>query len=617
MGVVYLAEDERLGRQVALKFLPPHAVFDETVLERFRIEARAASSLSHSGICTVFDIGDDDGTPYIVMEAIKGENLRDLISRGPMKVADVIDLSMQLADALEAAHSQGIIHRDIKPSNIIVGDRNRVKILDFGLAKLALPPSSGATGGETIHVDANTRQSADQQLTVPGSALGTFSYMSPEQARGEEVDARSDLFSLGTVMYEMATGTQAFGGSTPAVVFDALLNRAPPIIVERNALVPPRLEAIIGTAMEKDRELRYQHASDLVADLKRLRRDLDSSAHLAAASGLHVSPGAGEPGRQVPAPASASVAAAVSVASPSPASAALANAGRTPAWRYATLALGVSAAIVVALIVWSGRSGSSAPQTQASAAPVTGASPSQAQAPPAVAIEAAAKPPAPAATKPTAAATSTPQTTAGTRPPQPASPAAASASAPVVTIPAPGTPSAAAPSPALPTPAPPESPAPLPAVAPAANTPTAAPLPGVTPAPREVAAPAASTPTARAAASEPPPPAPPVDTDDMVIRRTIATYQAAIEKKDIALYRSVRPGLSAAEETRLRDSFRQVDAQQVAITIEDIHVDGRTATVRVSRQDTVVNAGRRQTQSSRQTLRLEKTGTSWIITELR
>ena len=615
MGVVYLAEDERLGRQVALKFLPPHAVFDETVLERFRIEARAASSLSHSGICTVFDIGDDDGTPYIVMEAIKGENLRDLISRGPMKVADVIDLSMQLADALEAAHSQGIIHRDIKPSNIIVGDRNRVKILDFGLAKLALPPSTDSTSGETIHVDANTRQSADQQLTVPGSALGAFSYMSPEQARGEEVDARSDLFSLGTVMYEMATGTQAFGGSTPAVVFDALLNRAPPIIVERNALVPPRLEAIIGTAMEKDRELRYQHASDLVADLKRLRRDLDSSAHVAAASGLHASPGPGEPGRHVPAPASVSVAAPVSVASP--ASTAPADAGRTPAWRYATLALGVSAAIVVALIVWSGRSGSSAPQTQASAAPVTGASLSEAQAPPAVAIEAAAKPPAPAATVPTAVSASTPQTTAGTRPPQTASPSAALTSAPVATLPAPGAPAAAAPSPTLPTPVPPESPAPLPAVAPAVNTPTAAPLPGVTPAPREVAAPAASTPTARAAASEPPPPAPPVDTDDMVIRRTIATYQAAIEKKDIALYRSVRPGLSAAEEARLRDSFRQVDAQQVAITIEDIHVDGRAATVRVSRQDTVVNAGRRQTQSSRQTLRLEKTGTSWTITELR
>src|SRR4029079_10518495 len=187
MGVVYLAEDERLGRQVALKFLPPESAASHQALQRFCVEARAASSLSHPGICAIYDIGDDDGTPFIVMEALKGENLRDRINRGPMKIGDLVDIGIQLADALEAAHAQGIIHRDIKPSNIFVGDKNRVKILDFGLAKLASGPM-GSSGG-----DASTHQTIVKQITIPGSALGTVSYMSPEQARGEDVDTRTDL----------------------------------------------------------------------------------------------------------------------------------------------------------------------------------------------------------------------------------------------------------------------------------------------------------------------------------------------------------------------------------------------------------------------------------------
>jgi serine/threonine protein kinase len=272
MGVVYLAEDGRLGRQVALKFLPPEATRDETTLERFRIEARAASSLSHPGICTVFDIGDDGGSPFIVMEALKGETLRDRIKRGPLKVPEVLDIGVQLADALEAAHSQGIVHRDIKPGNIFVGDKNRVKILDFGLAKLVQTANATAT------------MSVEDQLTMPGSTLGTVSYMSPEQARGEEVDGRSDLFSLGTVLYEMAAGVQAFGGSTPGAVIAAILIRPAPSIVERNAAIPPRLEEIIGRALEKDRELRYQHAGDLLADLKRLRRDIDINPSVSSLS---------------------------------------------------------------------------------------------------------------------------------------------------------------------------------------------------------------------------------------------------------------------------------------------------------------------------------------------
>ena len=281
MGVVYLAEDGRLGRQVALKFLPPEASRDETTLERFRLEARAASSLSHPGICTVFDIGDDAGSPFIVMEALKGETLKDRIKRAPIKVSDVLDLAIQLADALEAAHSQGIVHRDIKPGNIFVGEKNRVKILDFGLAKLVQPTNATAT------------MSADDQLTVPGSTLGTVSYMSPEQARGEEVDARSDLFSLGTVIYEMAAGVQAFGGSSPGAVIAAILIRPAPPIIERNGAIPARLEEIIQKALEKDRDLRYQHAADLLTDLKRLRRDIElnsshSSATLLALSLIHI-----------------------------------------------------------------------------------------------------------------------------------------------------------------------------------------------------------------------------------------------------------------------------------------------------------------------------------------
>ena len=278
--MVFVAEDTRLGRQVALKFLPVSSLGSSAALERFRLEARAASALSHPGICAIHDIGVHEGAPYIVMELVKGETLRDRIARGPLRVADVVDIGIQLADALAGAHAQGIVHRDIKPANIVVDEKLRPKLLDFGLAKFAGGRiDSSAPDDLTLAASAPAVPPAGppaSPLTIAGTALGTVSYMSPEQARGEEVDARTDIFSLGVVLYEMVTGQQAFGGATTAVVFDAILNRAPvsPSVLKPDT--PPRLVEAIHTALEKDRGLRYQHAEELEAELKRIRRDLQS-----------------------------------------------------------------------------------------------------------------------------------------------------------------------------------------------------------------------------------------------------------------------------------------------------------------------------------------------------
>lgn len=282
MGVVFKAKDSRLGRMVALKFLPDDISHDPQTIERFRREARAASALNHPNICTIHDAGEYEGRPYIAMELLEGQTLKHRIAGKPIDTGEFIEIAIQIADGLEAAHEKGIVHRDIKPANIFVTERGTVKILDFGLAKLA---PAFTHGGETVAAVAGATQTHipdEDNLTSPGSSMGTIAYMSPEQARGENLDARSDLFSLGVVLYEMATGAAPFSGGTAAVIFNAILTATPRPATEVNTRLPQGIDVILSKVLEKDPDMRCQTAGELKTDLKRLKRDLESGRRSAA-----------------------------------------------------------------------------------------------------------------------------------------------------------------------------------------------------------------------------------------------------------------------------------------------------------------------------------------------
>jgi hypothetical protein len=650
MGVVYGGEDIRLGRAVALKFVPEELGRDTPAIHRLHSEARTASGLNHPNICTIYDIGEHDGRPFVVMELLKGQTLRERLARSPLKIHEAVDIGIQVADALDAAHQHGIVHRDIKPANVFLVDHGPAKVLDFGLAKLVVEHTSATTEGPTI------------DRTAEGLTVGTVSYMSPEQVSGEPLDARTDLFSLGVVLYESLTGRQPFPGKTSAVIFSAILTRAAVAPVVFNPNVSPRLQEVINNCLEKSRELRYPDAAALRADLKRVKRDLESgqssvfripvpaldaskespagtrssgSVPAADGEGLHASVQAAVPHRRARVLAGVLVpvlvigVGALWVASHRlpPASP---KAGENDSFVRTQLGLAAAsldakdfrAALAYADQVLrvlpddptASRVRDEARQSiarfndalaRAGERLAAGDSPGAASA---LADARAIDPGAPAvsdlAARLAGAPTRREPPVVRARPAPPDSPAR----------------SVSPPPPAAVGPAPSEAPpgrteqVNVPASAPPPVTPPPTPAP-VAAEPAVVAPPPADVSPPQRAAPAPEPRQ--AETDETAIRRVVATYARAIETKDLALFRTVKPNMSADEQRRIEDGFRAVSAQRVRLTILSIEPHGQEATVHVQRRDTIQAAGREQTADSVQTMTLARGTSGWVIRDIR
>jgi serine/threonine protein kinase len=656
MGVVYAAEDPRLNRQVALKFVPDDLAHDPHTLARLRSEARTASGLNHPNICTIYDIGEYEGRPFIVMELLKGQTLRERMEAGRLKIQEAVEFGIQASDGLFWAHSKDVIHRDIKPANLFLCDQGPLKILDFGLAKSITPqPALETTLAPTV------------DLTAVGVAVGTVAYMSPEQVSGDRLDRRTDLFSLGVVLYECVTGQQPFQGKTSAVILASILTQQPKPPIELNSSIPAGLQDLIQACLEKDRELRYQDAGSLRADLKRVKRDLDSGA-------LRVSPAG-----------TTSITSSIRTAQDNisttrvpvpPPSGATTTAAIVPVRKNRGLVIGLGiavAALVTALVgvtIFRGSPITTQPAPNAAPTPPPAAAASPAQ----PSVQPAAQP---ADTADTirrreeaarfdqAIVDGNRYLAAGdsdaanrelgvARAIDPGSPAVADLSARLVeqfkaaanarrpsAEPTKPTPPASRPTTAqAPTPRPTQAPpavavTPVPTPPPAPSTPPDTAGNSRPPNGSDVArppapeAPVASTPppaarpdpVERRAAAPPSTPAlapapAPVEDDDAAIRRIVATYARAIETKDLGLYRAVKPNLTAAEQRTIEEGFRAVSSQRVTITIQSIERRPQDALVRLRRQDVIQVAGRQQTTDNQQTMRLVRTPNGWVIREI-